>query len=64
LILVSQNEFHTSLRKWLHDTSFECMKLGMEFHKTQIGFLKESVWEGAKFARSTVNFGGYLKQRL
>lgn len=60
--LVLQNEFYTSLRKWSHDTSFECVKLGIELHKTQIGFLKEIAQEGAKSKASTINYGGYLKQ--
>jgi hypothetical protein len=62
LNLISKNEFYASFRKWSQETSFDRLKLGMEFHKTQFGFFKESIQEEEKSTLRTINFGAYLKQ--
>src|SRR5947207_11398373 len=43
LNLILKNEFYTSFQKWSQGASSGCLKLGMEFHKTQLGFFKESI---------------------
>jgi len=62
LKIVSHNEFYFSFLEWKNDISLERLKIGVEFKKTQVGFICEWYQSGENYTSVLTNIGVYIKR--